>query len=135
MKNSHILCQLKSRFLQLRIQFSYIPKFLWQKIWNLNTMAKIKIFIWSMCHKNLPTRKNLCKRTIAPDPLYPICRQFPHTLEHLPLLCDWTKAVWSDHQLQIWIYNYGISRMNRWVLDTMLLSTSLPSIKLITGIL
>lgn len=64
-----------------------VPKTLWNKVWNLKTFPKIRIFMWSVCQNVLPTAKNLFKRRILSEPLCPLYRCAPETIEHLLLLC------------------------------------------------
>lgn len=65
-----------------------VPPQLWKRIWKLHLPPKLKIFCWNICHNALPTKDNLYRRRISPDPLCPLCHTHqPETIEHLFLLC------------------------------------------------
>lgn len=63
------------------------PRELWCKIWNMRTIPKIKVFMWTLCQNALPTSENLRRRKIAPEATCQLCKKDPETEEHLFLLC------------------------------------------------
>lgn len=81
------------------------PRSLWIRLWDTPIPPKIKFFLWSICQNALPTKENLYKRQILPDPLCPLCLRHPETQEHLFFLCKKTQQIWSDPRLnlqQLW---------------------------------
>ena len=54
-----------------------MPNSLWGKIWKLKTLPKVRFFMWSICQNTLPTRVNLYKRKLLPEPYCPMCRKEP----------------------------------------------------------
>lgn len=81
------------------------PRSLWNRLWAIPIPPKIKFFLWSICQNTLPTKENLYKRRILPDPLCPLCLKCPETTEHLFFLCKKTRHIWSDPRLnlrQLW---------------------------------
>lgn len=64
-----------------------IPKSLWQEIWSLPTSPKIRFLLWNICSNSLPTKANLYRREMIPDPTCQICGQAPETTEHIFILC------------------------------------------------
>lgn len=72
------------------------PPSLWTNIWKLNTPPKIRIFMWNLCQNALPTKDNLFRMKILPDPICPLCSHERETAEHLFLLCYWTRQIWDD---------------------------------------
>lgn len=52
---------------------------LWQKIWSMKTVPKLRTFLWSVCQNALATRDNLFHRKIVLDPFCPLCRQSDHS--------------------------------------------------------
>lgn len=72
---------------------------LWKNIWKLQTPSKVKNFMWCLCQNALPTKDNLFRRKILPDPICPLCTHERETVEHLFLLCPWTSQIWSNPEL------------------------------------
>lgn len=68
---------------------------LWKHIWHSPTLPKIRHFLWQACQNALPTRENLYRRKIIPDPLCSICQMEVETTEHILLLCPWTSQIWK----------------------------------------
>jgi len=77
---------------------------IWKLIWNSVVQPKIKFFLWSACQNALPTLDNLYRRKMVPEPLCPICKSEPETIEHTLLLCPWMTQVWNDSSLQTCTY-------------------------------
>lgn len=50
--------------------------------------------MWNLCNNALPTKDNLFGKKILPDPIFPLCNLERETVEHLFLLCPWTKQIW-----------------------------------------
>lgn len=71
------------------------PSALWHAIWHMKINPKVKFFIWRACQNALPTKENLWKRRILPDPLCDLCRATVETTEHTLLLCPWAAGVWN----------------------------------------
>jgi hypothetical protein len=68
---------------------------LWKRIWSLKIPRVVIVFIWRACNEILPTRGNLFKRKIVPDPLCPMCGLEPETSGHILWWCESARAVWS----------------------------------------
>ena len=47
---------------------------LWKKIWSLAATPKVRTFLWRACSEALPTKLNLCKRSVLLDPICDQCR-------------------------------------------------------------
>jgi hypothetical protein len=45
----------------------------WRIIWSLDGPRVLKNFVWKFCANALPTKENLYRRHIVPDPLCPLC--------------------------------------------------------------
>ena len=56
--------------------------------------SNIKVFLWRACSKILPTRGNLWKRKCAQEPICGLFGKDEETMEHMLLLCDWTRDIW-----------------------------------------
>lgn len=60
---------------------------LWKKIWKVKTLLKIKVFMWCVCRRSLPSKDRLRdKGVITPDSCY-LCTDGIETLHHLFLEC------------------------------------------------
>jgi hypothetical protein len=46
---------------------------IWRRIWRIGGPRVVKLFMWQVCNDILPTNKNLLKRKVLTDALYPIC--------------------------------------------------------------
>lgn len=72
---------------------------IWKQIWNAKTTPKIKNFIWKLCKNVVPTRCNLFKRKMADSNTCPVCQEATEDVEHLLLLCPWTRPIWFGSTL------------------------------------
>ena len=72
-------------------------------IWKLDTMPKILIFIWQLCHNALHVRLPLHSRGVDLDPLCPLCGQQNESIQHLFLSCPSTLRVWDAAEAHNWI--------------------------------
>ncbi|CAL8988754.1 unnamed protein product [Prunus brigantina] len=59
--------------------------------------------MWRAITGSIPTGANLFRRKLSPSPLCRLCGLFPETVEHMLLLCPWTRAarcqaLFNDHQ-------------------------------------
>lgn len=63
---------------------------------------------------------------MAPDPLCPLCSLSPETTEHLFLLCNWTKEIWSDSRMNIDTSPTHITRIEKWLADNLSVKRNLP---------
>lgn len=91
--------------------------------------------MWSLCHNNLPTLENLCKRKLLPDPLDLFCRQFLEMIEHLFFLCNWTNEISLDLRMNLQISNLKISKLDKWVMEFMQQKPTFPSVELLAAVL
>ena len=84
-----------------QIQEPTLWQFRW--IWRIDTMPKIKIFLWQMCHNALPIRGTLLRRGCRIDPQCPLCLTDIETANHLFDECLQTKEVWDLARHHNWI--------------------------------
>ncbi|XP_043692873.1 uncharacterized protein LOC122643303 [Telopea speciosissima] len=76
-----------------------IPEMVWRRIWKIDTLPKIKAFIWRTCNEGLPTGSGLHARHIPIDPVCPR-RGFEKEIgDHLLLDCPCARAVWHGSSL------------------------------------
>jgi hypothetical protein len=67
---------------------------MWKKIWSLKLPGKIKIFLWRLLHNSLPTRRNIKRKHVELDTVYPMCYRADEDGGHLFLKCKKVKQVW-----------------------------------------
>ncbi|OVA09429.1 Reverse transcriptase zinc-binding domain [Macleaya cordata] len=66
----------------------------WCKIWNLNVIPKIKVFIWKCYSDILPLNSRLSRIIIIPSKDCALCLNQEETFRHLFIDCPFAKAVW-----------------------------------------
>lgn len=71
----------------------------WKTIWKVETLPKIKLFLWRALSRSISTRFALFKIKIATDPICPICEGFEESVEHILFLCPGTQLVWFGSDL------------------------------------
>ncbi|XP_008240710.1 PREDICTED: uncharacterized protein LOC103339206 [Prunus mume] len=96
-----------------------VQKEVWQSIWKIVTLPKIRVFLWRLLNDAISTRWNLFKRKIVNSPLCPICGQLEETVEHLLFLCPWTQAVWFGAPLSYRVNLQGFSTFDKWLLEVL----------------
>jgi len=69
------------------------PPWPFRWIWRIDTMPKIKIFIWQMCLNALPVRGLLFRRGGYVDPQCPLCFDDIESIQHLFKECAHTQPV------------------------------------------
>ncbi|KAK4711266.1 hypothetical protein R3W88_005779 [Solanum pinnatisectum] len=73
-----------------------------QWIWSLNTLHKIKHFLWLCSHNRLPTNSYLHHLGIITDPSCPICHNAVESTTHTLLECHLVKKLWLDMGLNMY---------------------------------
>uniref|UniRef100_A0A7N2L5J3 Reverse transcriptase zinc-binding domain-containing protein n=1 Tax=Quercus lobata TaxID=97700 RepID=A0A7N2L5J3_QUELO len=51
-----------------------LDHYLWQAIWKMNVLAKVKNFVWRACRDSLPTKTNLVKQRVVDDATCDCCK-------------------------------------------------------------
>ena len=62
----------------------------WKRLWKLNIMPEIKVFIWHLCRKALPTKDRLSLRGVNVKGGCYFCDHNEETLCHLFFCCPYT---------------------------------------------
>lgn len=70
---------------------------------------------WGSCNGALATKENLWLRKCSLTPLCPCCASFPEIIEHLLLLCDWSRQVWFCSSFAFRMEKKLISRFDYWL--------------------
>ncbi|KAJ0975854.1 hypothetical protein J5N97_017819 [Dioscorea zingiberensis] len=63
----------------------------WPKLWRLNVVPKIAIFLWKYLHGRLPTNSFLYHIGVGPDTPCPLCNLGPETNSHLFQECSFAQ--------------------------------------------
>lgn len=81
----------------------------WQVLWRLKVLNKIKIFGWRACHGILPTRVNLARWRVIHEceNVCPICTQFPETEVHVLWECPASQDTWAGSRIKIQKHHLG----------------------------
>lgn len=88
---------------------------LWTRIWTLNTIPRVRNFIWRIINNAVASKEALYKRKCSSNPLCPICDNEVETLEHLFLLCPWAKSVWFGSRLGFFVSEFDVTSIARWI--------------------
>jgi hypothetical protein len=68
----------------------------WKTIWGIRGRRVVKIFLWKACRNILPTKEHLFRKHVTTDPLCPICKLFPETIDHILWGCSSARDVWTE---------------------------------------
>ncbi|KAF8016672.1 hypothetical protein BT93_H2022 [Corymbia citriodora subsp. variegata] len=72
---------------------------------------------------------------MIPDPICSLFSQALETVEHLFLLCAWTKEVWLNPCFNLTVNSSGITRMDKWLTEVLSLDRDTPSRELTAEVL
>lgn len=64
-------------------------------VWRLNTVPKVRLFVWKVFHNILPTRFLLASRGILQSSSCCMCGYQMETCDHALFGCPFSKAVWD----------------------------------------
>ncbi|KAL6145207.1 hypothetical protein ACLB2K_055895 [Fragaria x ananassa] len=103
----------------------------WKWIWNLQTLPKIKIFIWKAVSNFVATKGNLHFRHISQSSLCPICNAFPETIEHVLFTCPWVVCVWFAHPFGIHVQCSQITTLDAWIQQLINLRSSVADMRFV----
>ncbi|OVA04833.1 Reverse transcriptase zinc-binding domain [Macleaya cordata] len=69
-------------------------KNIWNLIWGLQTIPRIKVFVWKCYHNILPLNAKIASIIDNTDPYCPLCGSGLETCKHLFTECAYTRTVW-----------------------------------------
>ncbi|KAM1207288.1 hypothetical protein ACFX13_008002 [Malus domestica] len=102
-----------------------VDKKIWKFVWSVNLLPKICNFLWRAISSFLPTKLILSRRHLANNPCYPIFLVDDESIEHMLLLCPWTRPVWFGYLLSYLPSPQCITKFDKWFLG-MIESTTAP---------
>jgi len=79
------------------------PPWPFKRIWKVDTMPKIKIFLCQMCHNALPIRGSLLRQGCHIEPQCPLYLNEIETSNHVFGSCPQTNIAWDLAKLHSWI--------------------------------
>jgi hypothetical protein len=68
----------------------------WKNIWGIRGSRVVKIFLWKACRYILPSKEHLFRKHVTTEPLCPICKLFPETIDHILWSCSSARDVWTE---------------------------------------
>lgn len=68
---------------------------LWKCIWKQKVPAKVRLFLWQLLHKTLPTNEFLHRRNIVQDPRCSLCGAPSENTAHIFWECSLARDGWS----------------------------------------
>ena len=93
-----------------------VNKIVWNVIWGLVVPSKIKKIIWRVCNNALPVGDALWRRNVIESHVCAIFNKKVETIEHMLLLCEWTRGFWFEGCCGMKIEKIGISSFDKWLL-------------------
>jgi hypothetical protein len=69
---------------------------LWRHVWNIRGPNVVHMFLWKTCQNLLPTKENLHRWGILPNPLCPICGLEIETLGHILWSYAFAQDIWLE---------------------------------------
>ncbi|CAL1356986.1 unnamed protein product [Linum trigynum] len=67
----------------------------WIRLWEANIPPKLKVFVWQIFNRILPTTEALREKDVEIHPRCPVCWEGTETMEHLFLDCPVARALWD----------------------------------------
>ncbi|CAL1381420.1 unnamed protein product [Linum trigynum] len=72
----------------------------WIRVWEAKIPPKLKVFVWQILNRALPTTEALIEKKVHVLPRCPVCWDGPETMEHLFLYCPVARALWDYSGLE-----------------------------------
>ncbi|GLT48804.1 hypothetical protein SLA2020_224030 [Shorea laevis] len=76
--------------------FNDLMKLVWKAVWLMDTLPKIKHFLWKFIWEILPTRVALQGHRVEVDSSCCICEQAEESMHHFFFSCPWSARVWTS---------------------------------------
>ncbi|KAL0003809.1 hypothetical protein SO802_011370 [Lithocarpus litseifolius] len=93
----------------------FAPPFNYAWIWKLQTLPRIKTFLWLCTHNSIGVKVCLAKRGVVVDELCLICQREPESIIHAIRDCAWVKAVWVQLGVSISNQAFWMSNLQEWI--------------------
>ncbi|CAL1368759.1 unnamed protein product [Linum trigynum] len=96
----HLAVDLARRNCCWRATASWMDRASWIWLWGADIPPKLKVFVWQIFHRILPTTEGLIEKSVPVLPRCPVCWEASETMEHLFLDCPVTRALWDYSRLE-----------------------------------
>ena len=96
-KSAYQLLSMFQRQKQASSSDMEVGKSLWNGIWKLWVLNKVRLFLWRVVQNSLPTKLNLYKRQVVSDGCCDVCRTCLEDNTHALCYCDVVRAVWQTN--------------------------------------
>jgi hypothetical protein len=71
------------------------PSFPWKSIWRVKAPTRVAFFVWLVALGKILTYDNLCKKNVVVIEWYCMCKKNGESIDHLFLLYEVTRDLWS----------------------------------------
>ena len=92
-----------------------VPPFSSGWIWKLETLPKIRTFLWMCQHNSIGVKSCLTRRGVVVDELCPICHREPKSIIHALRDCSWVKRVWMQLGVSTSNQDFWSSNIQDWI--------------------
>ncbi|CAL1405295.1 unnamed protein product [Linum trigynum] len=83
-----------------RSMVSWMDRSSWIRLWEANIPPKLKVFVWQILNRILPTTEALIEKGVPVLPRFPVCWAESETMEHLFFYCLVAHALWDYSELE-----------------------------------
>ncbi|XP_057811831.1 uncharacterized protein LOC131026073 [Salvia miltiorrhiza] len=74
---------------------------LWNWVWGLEVIPKVKLFLWKCLSGSLPTAQALVSRSVELQPWCRRCGEEMESIEHAIRDCSWAAFLWEISPLRL----------------------------------
>ncbi|CAL1383262.1 unnamed protein product [Linum trigynum] len=89
----HLVVDLDKRAGDWKSTASWMDRASWVSLWEANIPPKLKVFVWQIFNRILPTTKALREKGVPVLPRCTVCWGVSETMEHLFLDCPVARAM------------------------------------------
>ncbi|CAL1384739.1 unnamed protein product [Linum trigynum] len=91
----HLAVRLDQCTNRWRATVSWMDRVSWIRLWGAKIPPKLKVFLWQIFNRALPTAEALREKDVEVHPRCPVCWSASETMEHLFLDCPVARALWD----------------------------------------
>ncbi|CAL1378948.1 unnamed protein product [Linum trigynum] len=96
----HLAVALEQRRGRRKARVDLMDRTRWIRLWEANIPPKLKVFVWQIFRRIIPTTEALIERKVQVHPRCPVCWEATETPEHLFLDCPVARALWGAAGLE-----------------------------------
>ncbi|CAL1378184.1 unnamed protein product [Linum trigynum] len=91
----HLAVSLEKRRGVWKSTVSWMDRSSWIRVWEADIPPKLRVFLWQILNRILPTTEALIGKQAPVNPRCPVCWASSETMEHLFLECPVARALWD----------------------------------------